>query len=46
MTENEIVRWHHGLNGHDFEQTLRDIGGQERLLWGSPRGCKQSDVPE
>ena len=22
MTEVEMVGWHHGLNGHDFEQTL------------------------
>ena len=20
MTENEMVEWHHGLNGHEFEQ--------------------------
>ena len=22
MTENEMVRWHHRLNGHEFEQSL------------------------
>ena len=21
MTEDEMARWHHGLNGHEFEQT-------------------------
>ena len=21
MTEDEMVEWHHGLNGHEFEQT-------------------------
>ena len=21
MAEDEMVRWHHGLNGHEFEQT-------------------------
>ena len=24
MTENEMVGWHHQLNGHEFEQTLGD----------------------
>ena len=24
MTENEMVEWHHPLNGHEFEQTPRD----------------------
>ena len=28
MTEDEMVRWHHRLNGHEFEQTLGDT---ERL---------------
>ena len=23
MTEDEIVGWHHGLDRHEFEQTLR-----------------------
>ena len=26
MTEDEMVRWPHGLNGHEFEQTLGDSG--------------------
>ena len=26
MTEDEMVRWHHRLNGHEFEQTLRKGG--------------------
>ena len=25
MTEDEMVGWHHRLNGHEVEQTLRDI---------------------
>ena len=29
MTEDEIVRWHHQLNGHEFEQTLGDSKGKE-----------------
>ena len=27
MTEDEMVGWHHQLNGHGFEQTLRDSEG-------------------
>ena len=30
-TEDEIVRWHHQLNGHESEQTLGDSGGQRSL---------------
>ena len=29
MTEDEIVGWHHQLNGHEFEQTLGVSDGQE-----------------
>ena len=28
MTEDEMVGWYHGLNGHEFEQTLGD--GEDR----------------
>ena len=28
MTEDEIVGWHHRLNGHEFEQTLGDGEGR------------------
>ena len=31
MTEDEMAGWHHCLNGHEFEQTLRDGEGQESL---------------
>ena len=31
MTEDEMVGWHHQLNGHEFEQTLGDNEGQESL---------------
>ena len=33
-TEDEIVGWHHQLNGYEFEQTLEDGEGQGRLVWG------------
>ena len=29
MTEDEMVEWHHPLNGHEFEQTLGDGEGQK-----------------
>jgi len=29
MTENAMVRWHHRLNGHGFEQTPGDSEGRE-----------------
>ena len=28
MTKDEMVGWHHQLNGHEFEQTLGDSEGQ------------------
>ena len=31
-TEDEVVGWHHQLNGHEFEQTLGDSEGQGRLV--------------
>ena len=33
MTENEMVGWHHRLDGHEFEQTLGHSEGQESLDW-------------
>ena len=37
-TENEIVGWHHRLNGHEFEQAL-GVGDGQGTLWsmGSQR---------
>ena len=35
-TEDEMVRWHHRLNGHEFEQTPGDGEGQRRLACFSP----------
>ena len=46
MTEDEMVGWHHRLNGHEFEQTLRDGEGQGSLACCGPRGCKELDVTE
>ena len=44
ITEDEMVEWHHQLNGHAFEQTLGDGEGQGTLACRSPWGCKESDT--
>ena len=46
MTEDEMVGWHHQLNGHKFEQTLGDRDGQGSLACCSPWGHKESDTTE
>ena len=44
MTEDETVGWHHRLNGHEFEQTLGDSGGQRSLVCCSHRVAKELDT--
>ena len=44
VTEDEMVGWHHQLNGHEFEQTQEDSEGQGSLTCCSPWGCKESDM--
>ena len=46
MTEEEMVGWHHRLNGHEFEEALGDGEGQGSLACCSPRGCKESEVTD
>ena len=46
VTEDEMVEWHHRLNGHEFEQALGDGEGQGSLACCSPRGHKDSDSAE
>ena len=46
MTEDEMVGWHHQLNGHDFEQTPGDGDGKGSLTCCSPWGCKELDMTE
>ena len=46
MTGDEIVGWHHRLNGHKFEQISGDGEGQGNLACCSPWGCKESDMTE
>ena len=45
-TEDEMVGWHHRLDGHDFEWTLVHGDGQGGLACCSAWGCKESDVTE
>ena len=42
--EDEMVGWHHRLNGHAFEQTLGDGEGQGSLACCSPWACKELDT--
>ena len=46
MTEDEMVGWHHWLNGRDFEQTSGAGNGQGSLACCSPRGHKDLDTTE
>ena len=46
ITEDEMVGWHHQLDGHEFEQALGGSEGQGSLVCCSPRGCKESDMTE
>ena len=44
MTEDEMVEWHHRLDGHEFEQA-QGIGlGQGGLVCCSPWDWKESDT--
>ena len=45
-TEDEMVRWHHRLDGHDFEQAPGVSDGQGSLACCSPWGRKESDMTE
>ena len=45
-TVEEMVGWHHRLNGHEFEQTLGVGDGQGVLTCCSPWGHKESDTTE
>ena len=45
-TEDEMVGWHHQLNGHEFDQALGVGDGQGSLECCSLWGCKELDAPE
>ena len=46
MTEDEMVGWHHRLDGHELEQAPGDGKGQGILACCSPWGHKESDTTE
>ena len=46
VTEDEMVGWHHRLNGREFEQALGIGDRQGSLVCGSPWGHKESDMTE
>ena len=45
-TEDEMVGWHHQLNGHEFEQALRVGDGQGSLACCCPWGHRELDTTE
>ena len=46
MTEDEMVGWHHQLNGHDFEQTLETVKDKQSWRAAVQGGHKESDTTE
>ena len=46
MTKDEIVGWHHRLDGHEFEQALGDGDGQGGLVCCDSWGRKELDRTE
>ena len=46
MIEDEMVGWHHRLNGHKFEQALGVGDGQGGLTCCSPWDCKDVEMSE
>ena len=45
-TEDEMVGWHHQLNGQESEQIVGDSEGQGSLVCCGPWGHKESDTTE
>ena len=46
MTEDEMVGWHHRLNGQEFEHAWGVGDGQGGLVCCSSWGCKELDMTE
>ena len=45
-TRDEMVGWHHRLDGHEFEQTLGVGDGKGSVACCGAWGCKESDSAE
>ena len=46
VREDEMIGWHHWLNGHESEQTPGNHEGQGSPERGIPWGQKESDMTE
>ena len=46
MAEDEIIGWHHWLNGHEYKQASGDGERQGSQACCSPRSCKELDTTE
>ena len=46
MTEDEMVGWHHRLNGPEFEQAPGDSEGHRSLACCSSQGHREPDTNE
>ena len=46
MTDDEMVGWHHQLNGYKFDQNQGDTEGQGCMVCCSLWGLKESDPTE
>ena len=44
MTEDEMVGWHHHLNGHEFEQKLREIVKDGEAWHAAVHGVKNGCI--
>ena len=46
MTEDDMIGWHHKLDGHEFEQAPGNGNGKGSLVRCSPCGHKEQDMTE
>ena len=46
VTKDNMVGWHHQLDGHEFEKASGNADGQGTQACCSPGGCKESDTTE
>ena len=46
LEEDEMIRWHHLLKGHEFEQTSGDSEVPRSLVCCNSWGRKESDMTE